>query len=57
MMLSRADRMEIASTVLNLNVETFNNLSPQDLARVTDGFDFAYHVAALLQERHLGHRI
>lgn len=57
MCLSRSDRLEIASIVLNANVESFNQLGPVEMARMVDGFDLAYYAMHLLAERQRGLRV
>lgn len=56
MRLSRDDRLEIASTVLNANVESFAQLGPVEVARLLDGFETAYYSMHLLMERQRGLR-
>lgn len=54
--LGRGERCEIASVLLDRNVETYSDLSTPDLARLRDGFEVAALVCAIQMERRRGER-
>lgn len=55
--LTRADRLEIATIVLDRNIDTFRQLGPTDVARLTDAMRGAVTVASIRMERHAGKRV
>lgn len=55
--LTKAHRLEVATYVLNANVESFNQLGPVDMARLTDAFRGAEAIANIIMERNRGERI
>jgi hypothetical protein len=55
--ITRADRLEWASVVLNANVESFNQLGPVDCARLRDAANGAAYMARIFMERRKGERI
>ena len=55
--LSRADRLEIATVLLDRNVDTFKSLSTIEVDRIWYAFNGAALVAKLLMERRKGERV
>jgi len=55
--ITRADRLEWASIVLNCNVESFNQLGPVECARLVDAANGAVYMARICIERVNGDRI
>lgn len=55
--LSRADRLEWASVVLNANVESFKQLGPVESARLVDAANGAVYMARIWMERRRGERV
>jgi hypothetical protein len=55
--LTRADRLEVATFVLDRNVESFNQLGPVEIERLTDAMRGAVTVAKIRMERQRGERI
>lgn len=55
--LTRADRLEVASIVLDRNVDSFKQLGPVDVERLTDAFRGAVCVATIKMERSRGERL
>lgn len=54
---TRADRLEWASVVLNCNVESFNQLDPVQCARLVDAANGAAYMARIWMERRRGERV
>jgi hypothetical protein len=54
--LTRGERIEIAATFLNRNVESFNDLDPGELARLRDAFEGAALVCHVQIEKRRGLR-
>lgn len=55
--LTRGDRMEIASVMLNANVESFNQLDSTEVRRLRDGLEGAVLVCKIQLERRRGERV
>jgi len=55
--LSDSDRYEIATVLLDRNVESYNDLDPAELDRMWYAFNGAVLVATLLMERRRGERV
>lgn len=55
--LSRGDRLDWASVVLNRNISSFNELGPVDSARLVDAANGAAYMARIWMERRKGERI
>ena len=55
--LTRAHRMEIASVLLNRNVESWNDLDHVELGRLRDALNGALLVAHIHIERRKGQRV
>lgn len=55
--LRRSDRLEVATVLLDRNVETFKSLSSIEVDRLWYAFHGAVYVANLLWERHKGTRV
>lgn len=55
--LTRGHRMEIATVLLNRNVETFGDLSAAEARRLRDGFEVAVLVCQIQLERRRGERV
>lgn len=54
--LDRQDRLEVATMLLNRNVESYADLSPAELHRLRDGFEVAVVVCKIQIERRSGER-
>lgn len=54
--LTRGERLEIASVLLDRNLDSFNDLSKAELSRVRDALEGAVLVAHIQIERRLGER-
>ena len=55
--LTRQDRLEVATVVLDRNIDSFKQLGPTDVARLTDAMRGAVTVASIRMERRAGTRI
>lgn len=55
--ITRADRLEWATVVLNRNVDSFNSLGPVECARLVDAANGAAYMARIWMERRRGERI
>lgn len=55
--LSRGDRIELATVLLDRNVESYNHLSLQELQRVRDALEGAVLVCTFQMERKRGDRV
>lgn len=55
--LGRGERLEVATVVLDRNVESFNDLSTPDLRRIADAFGGAVVVCTIQMERRKGQRV
>lgn len=55
--LTRAERLEWASVVLNCNVETFNQLGPADVARLVDAANGAVYMCKIDMDRRTARRL
>lgn len=55
--LTRPDRLEVATVLLDRNVDTFSALSPAELARVRDALEGAALVCTIQIERRRGERV
>lgn len=53
---TRAQRLEVAVSLLNREVESFSDLTPEELARLRDAFTGAVLVATICNERRRGDR-
>lgn len=54
--LTRSERLEVATHLLNQEVESFNDLGVPELARVLDGFQAAKYVASIKMDYKSGAR-
>ena len=55
--LTRGDRLEVATVLLNQNVDSFRQLGPGEWERLWFAFNGAVLVARILMERKAGQRI
>lgn len=55
--LTRADRLDIATTLLNRHIESFRELSPIEVDQMWFAFNGAMYTASLLMERKVGQRV
>lgn len=55
--LNRQDRLEVATVVLNRNVDSFRQLGPVEIERLRDAMTGAVTVARIRMERRAGTRI
>lgn len=54
--LTRGDRLEIATVLLDRNVDSFSDLDPRELARIRDALEGATLVCTIQLERRQGKR-
>lgn len=54
--LDRQDRLEVATVLFDRNVDSYADLSPDELHRLRDGFEVAAIVCKIQMERRRGHR-
>ena len=54
--LTRGERIEVAAYVLGMEVESFSDLGPTELARVLDAFQGARYIATIKIEKRRGER-
>lgn len=55
--LTRAERIDIATTLLDRNVESYRDLSPHEVQRLRDAFDGATLVCVLQMEKRAAQRL
>lgn len=55
--ITRADRLEWATVVLNRNVDSFRDLDPVELCRLVDAANGAVYMARIKMERRDGVRL
>lgn len=55
--LTRGDRMEVASVILNANVESYRQLDSTEIRRLRDALEGAVLVCKIQMERRRGERV
>lgn len=55
--LLRGDRLEVATVILNRNVDSYSDLDARELSRLRDAFEGAALVAMIQIERRNGERV